>query len=389
MRAGAQVGGGYAQPERIHGLWSLRWFEWRLVERHSTLCKRALLAAIAEQAVMTDPHEVARQHMHKEATDELLRLQTHDADATGTRVVLVAKAHAVFIHGQEPLIGEGDAMRVAAQILQHLCRTCHGALGVDDPGLRAQFTEQRLTLLWIAQDLGAAGEVELAVLKSVAEGCEVFGAKHRRECLDRKEKAALGRAPLAGGGKGAAGDQGVHVNMLRECLAPGVEDERGTKLTAEPARVSAELKQCLRGGVKQGAIDQTRVALREDIELMWEGEHDMKIRRREQLALARFKPAFFGSRLALRAMAVTTGMIGIARFPAGVTGLQMPTQCRRAARHDRAHGAALNRTQAMVGAVGRAMRTKDIGELHLEPEVPHGAGALVRRRGGSYEQIQW
>ena len=60
----------------------------------------------------------------------------------------------------------------------------------------------------------------------------------------------------------------------------------------------------------------------------------------------------------------------------------MPAQELRAARHDRAHGAALHRTQAMVGAVGPAMRTKDIGELHFEPEVPRGAlvaSAAARR----------
>jgi hypothetical protein len=42
----------------------------------------------------------------------------------------------------------------------------------------------------------------------------------------------------------------------------------------------------------------------------------------------------------------------------------------------------------MLGAVGPAMRTKDIGELHLEPQVPR-RGSLARRRGGSCEQIQW
>lgn len=48
----------------------------------------------------------------------------------------------------------------------------------------------------------------------------------------------------------------------------------------------------------------------------------------------------------------------------------MPAQERRTAGRDRAHGAALNRTQAMAGTVGPTMRTKDVGELHLKPSVP-------------------
>lgn len=93
---------------------------------------------------MSDAHEVTRQHMQEEAADELLGLQSHDSIATATRIVLVAEPHAEFVHGQEPIIGECDAMRVAAQILKHLCRTRHRALRIDDPGLHTQFIEQRV-----------------------------------------------------------------------------------------------------------------------------------------------------------------------------------------------------------------------------------------------------
>lgn len=73
----------------------------------------------------------------------------------------------------------------------------------------------------------------------------------------------------------------MHVDMLREGLAPGVEDECRAELTAEPARVGAELQQRLRGGGKQPSIEQPRVALGQGIELVWEGKHDVKVRRRE------------------------------------------------------------------------------------------------------------
>jgi hypothetical protein len=93
---------------------------------------------------MSGAHEVSRQHMKEEAADELLGPQSHDSIATASGIVLVAEPHAEFVHGQKPIIGECDAVRVAAQILKHLCRTCHRALGIHDPGLHAQFIEQRV-----------------------------------------------------------------------------------------------------------------------------------------------------------------------------------------------------------------------------------------------------
>ena len=70
-----------------------------------------------------------------------------------------------------------------------------------------------------------------------------------------------------------------------------------------------------------------------------------------------------------------------------ITGLHVSTQLRRAAGNDRAYGAALNRTQAMAGAVGAAMRTQDIGELHLKTQGAAVPCSLTVR-GRSSHQIQ-
>ena len=65
----------------------------------------------------------------------------------------------------------------------------------------------------------------------------------------------------------------------------------------------------------------------------------------------------------------------------------MPAQELRTAGHNRAHGAALNRTQSNGGTVGPAMRTKNIGELHLKPKS-RAALCSLSRRGRSSDQIQ-
>jgi hypothetical protein len=65
----------------------------------------------------------------------------------------------------------------------------------------------------------------------------------------------------------------------------------------------------------------------------------------------------------------------------------MAAQERRTAGDNRAYGAALNRTQAMAGTVGPAMRAKDVGELHLKPRTERALCSLTRR-GRLSDQIQ-
>jgi len=69
----------------------------------------------------------------------------------------------------------------------------------------------------------------------------------------------------------------VHVQVLGEGLAPGVQHEAGGDLAAEPARVGAELEQGVGGGGEEHRVDHSRVALGEGIEFMRKGEHQVEV----------------------------------------------------------------------------------------------------------------
>jgi len=94
-----------------------------------------LAVGVGEQSVVADPMKARRQHVQQEAAHELRGMQRHEllARAAIFAVVLPAEGDAAIIVGDEPGVGDGDAVRVARQVRQHRFGSCEGALGVDDP----------------------------------------------------------------------------------------------------------------------------------------------------------------------------------------------------------------------------------------------------------------
>lgn len=70
---------------------------------------------VGEQPVVTDPMEATRQHMEQEAAHEFASFEGHGlvAGASLCTVVLPAERHAALIEGDQALVGDGDAVRVA------------------------------------------------------------------------------------------------------------------------------------------------------------------------------------------------------------------------------------------------------------------------------------
>lgn len=82
---------------------------------------------------MPDTMEAVGQAVKQEAVDELERVQRHQLRLVVMPVVLPAKADAAISNINDTGIGNGDTVRVAAKIGQHLLRSAKWRLGVDNP----------------------------------------------------------------------------------------------------------------------------------------------------------------------------------------------------------------------------------------------------------------
>ena len=106
--------------------------------------QRLTAVAVGKQSEVADLDEAGRQDMEQKAADELDRIEGHDAAAVVVPGVAPAKAHLAVVEAEEPSVGDGDPMRVAGQVLQHMFGSAEGRLGIDHPLFSAQGTEQRV-----------------------------------------------------------------------------------------------------------------------------------------------------------------------------------------------------------------------------------------------------
>ena len=72
---------------------------------------------------MSETHEAAGQHMQEEAADKFVRVERYSLDTIVLTTITIGKADAPITHVEEPMVGNGDAMGIAADIVQDGCRT--------------------------------------------------------------------------------------------------------------------------------------------------------------------------------------------------------------------------------------------------------------------------
>ena len=77
--------------------------------------------------------EAVWQSVQQKAADELIGIECHDLGDAALSVVFPGEAHLPVGEREEPTVGDGDAMGIAAEIGQHLFGPAEWWLGVDHP----------------------------------------------------------------------------------------------------------------------------------------------------------------------------------------------------------------------------------------------------------------
>ena len=378
---------GDAQPERFDGFGLWRWRDGCVIERDAREGKFLALGTVGEDAIVTDAHEAGRQDVQEEAADELGGFERHHAAPVAVSVVLVTKAHRIVGETDEPVIGDGDAMGVAAEIVEHLRGAGEGTLGVDHPVGFVQGIEQTALLAWLAECCAGSSKFQRATVKQAREAGDELATKDLGERFDREEKPASRGDPVAVGGECAGGHQAMQVQVLGERLAPGVQHEGSGDVAAEPARVGAELGELVRNTLEEQRIECARIALRERVLYMRQGEDEMEVRHRQEFGAPGGEPAFLGPCLALRAVAVAAGVVVVAKFCTRVTALDMATECVGATRLDCAHRSILHGSQCVCGLIRRAKAREELRQFYrvscrIRCLRMRAHGALAARRRG-------
>ena len=86
------------------------------------------------------------------------------------------------------MVGDGHAMGVTAQIMEHMLWAPEGAFRIDHPILSEQWSEPRSKGFRLSEELQVSMKVELAVMKGTLERFVELAAKDATEHLDGKKE---------------------------------------------------------------------------------------------------------------------------------------------------------------------------------------------------------
>jgi hypothetical protein len=89
-------------------------------------------AAVGHEPVVPDPHEPDGQHVEEEPANELAEGKELAA-CSAAAVALIEDRDGLRVHGEAPVIGDGDAVGIAGEIGEDGVGPMEGGFAVDDP----------------------------------------------------------------------------------------------------------------------------------------------------------------------------------------------------------------------------------------------------------------
>jgi hypothetical protein len=110
-------------------------------------------------------------------------------------VVLPAEADPLAVDGDQAIVGDGDAVGVAPDIVEDLRRTSEGPLGIDHPLGTARWCQVAAECCGLMQVTVLGEEVQFARGKCLLQMVEEQPPEHPRQHADRQEELGAAGDP--------------------------------------------------------------------------------------------------------------------------------------------------------------------------------------------------
>jgi hypothetical protein len=82
---------------------------------------------------VADANQATGQDVKEKAAQELMSGNSHDLLLAAMGVISPTEGDAVVFKSHDPVVGDGDAVGVAGQAVEHMFGSAEGRLGVNDP----------------------------------------------------------------------------------------------------------------------------------------------------------------------------------------------------------------------------------------------------------------
>ena len=163
--------------------------------------------------------------MEQEPPQEFLGGHRHQPFLALVGIVFPAESDFALGKVYDPMVGDGDAMRVAGQVMQNMFGPAEWSFGVDHPIVTEQRSQKSMESLLFAEPFQTSGKQQLSVAESVLEAGNELASEYAAQNLDR-QKERIPRVYPAGVVRGdpARWNNAVNVRMQKEVLPPGVQN---------------------------------------------------------------------------------------------------------------------------------------------------------------------
>ena len=262
--------------------------------------------AVGEEADVADPVKAVGHGVLQEAADELVGRKRHDLGLAVLPIVFPGEADLVVVEPDQAAVGNGHAVRVAAEVAEHLLGPGERRLGEDDPVDPGGRVEPGSEGGGVGQACERTATAEFTVGESGAQLTQEQVAEAAGQHAHRQEEARFAGDPARVVGRDpATGDDAVKMRVMVQRLSPGMQHRDRADLGAEVARVGGDAAQRLRRRAEQNGVDHRLVVERDLGDGGRQREHDVEVRGRQQFGLPRIEPVGARKGLALRTMPIT------------------------------------------------------------------------------------
>src|SRR5713101_930363 len=155
--------------------------------------------SIAQEAVIANAVEPTGENMEKESAHELLGRESHALLLIVVSVIAPVELNLPVFDIHDPMIGNRDPVRVAAEVIHHLLGSGERRFGVDDPFHIAHGIEMPEETLRISKGLEGREELEFAGIESLLQISQEQSAEQAgQHPYGQKETGAAGHPPTTG-----------------------------------------------------------------------------------------------------------------------------------------------------------------------------------------------
>ena len=248
--------------------------------------------------------------MEQESPEELFGGHGHQPLFVLVRIILPAEGDLAVGKVHDPVIGNGDAMRVAGQIVENMFRSAEWPLRIDHPVLAEQRSQEGMEGLLFGEHFHTSGErVVLRHRKALFSPAMNFPRNTLLKHLYGQEESVTRVYPALVIGRKATGwDHAMDMRMDLQILSPGVQNAEETDLCAQMFGIGCDLQQSRGAGAEQKVIDDFLVLQSQPCEFVRDGKDHMHVFNRQQFFIAIGEPLIAGIGLALRTMSRTAGV---------------------------------------------------------------------------------